>query len=676
MSSDSVVISSVSFPDPTTLALVADVQYHEPYVSAGLNRKLRGILKEGFYTGFLPRLGGGLALVITSADAEGHTGSASVNIGSDYQLTIRQQKDVKLQLSAGTKFAIVLKGVYTLGSDTYQVNSKSNIQAAEINAKTYTDSFVLGEGELLICTVSVPAGVTELTEDMIDSTGKKVATIGIELSNDYQSQEEKKAATPKAVSDGIDNHEKKVNPHPQYLQAKNNLSDLTDKSKARGSLELGSAATKDVGTGAGQVIGVGGFGLGADKINTVAIDFKTRIFRAGESLLLKMESCTNVPDGLPKGPGEYVYAHCLGVRDNSYGCTVIFIAHNSANITFIGTRYNNTNSGWVLMRVGNQAEFAKYLSLAGGDITGRLGVSGALQVGKSGTESLITLGASTVLRDNANNALVISSESGAGTQAGVFLRPIASADSTMQMQGNADGWFTDKFTTKNLKVPGKDAITKSGAYAYTDGSQKFNQTDGLFMLGVGEQYGKIRFTEMVGKRAFIGFEIKGGDKTAWLEFRQDGSFVINGADVAPVGIPQPWPLSVAPSGWLICNGAAFDKAMYPYLAAAYPSGKLPDLRGEFIRGWDAGRGVDAGRAILSAQGDAIRNITGSINAIGGEGGAIYYKSTPAKTSWVHWGGDNTFHDVMSYGFDASRVVPTASENRPRNIAFNYIVRAA
>ncbi|WP_227505605.1 phage tail protein, partial [Klebsiella aerogenes] len=83
------------------------------------------------------------------------------------------------------------------------------------------------------------------------------------------------------------NHIAEANPHAQYLQAKNNLSELTDKSKARGSLELGSAATKDVGTEAGNVIGVGGFGLGADKISTTAIDFKTRIFRAGESLLLK-----------------------------------------------------------------------------------------------------------------------------------------------------------------------------------------------------------------------------------------------------------------------------------------------------------------------------------------------------------------------------------------------------
>ncbi|SLM63443.1 Phage tail fiber protein [Dickeya aquatica] len=49
------------------------------------------------------------------------------------------------------------------------------------------------------------------------------------------------------------------------------------------------------------------------------------------------------------------------------------------------------------------------------------------------------------------------------------------------------------------------------------------------------------------------------------------------------------------AGWLKCNGQAFDKTLYPKLARAYPAGVLPDLRGEFIRGWDDGRGVDAGR---------------------------------------------------------------------------------
>ncbi|WP_446494980.1 phage tail protein [Escherichia coli] len=56
-----------------------------------------------------------------------------------------------------------------------------------------------------------------------------------------------------------------------------------------------------------------------------------------------------------------------------------------------------------------------------------------------------------------------------------------------------------------------------------------------------------------------------------------------------------------PTGWLKCNGAAFSSEMYPKLAKAYPTNKLPDLRGEFIRGWDDGRGIDAGRTLLSGQ---------------------------------------------------------------------------
>ncbi|MHB9189833.1 phage tail protein [Escherichia coli] len=76
----------------------------------------------------------------------------------------------------------------------------------------------------------------------------------------------------------------------------------------------------------------------------------------------------------------------------------------------------------------------------------------------------------------------------------------------------------------------------------------------------------------------------------------------------PVGVPVPWPSATPPTGWLKCNGAAFDKVKYPRLATAYPSGKLPDLRGEFIRGWDDGRGIDTERALLSIQSDEVRKL--------------------------------------------------------------------
>ncbi|EBI4804765.1 integrase [Salmonella enterica] len=146
----------------------------------------------------------------------------------------------------------------------------------------------------------------------------------------------------------------------------------------------------------------------------------------------------------------------------------------------------------------------------------------------------------------------------------------------------------------------------------------------------------------------------------------------------PVGVPVPWSSATPPTGWLKCNGAAFSAEEYPELAKVYPTNKLPDLRGEFIRGWDDGRGVDAGRQLLSSQGDAIRNIEGFADGgIGMSFDAIRGAFYDAGTRSARMPNNTTTIDKTDdLGFDASRVVPTANENRPRNIAFNYIVRAA
>ncbi|ENU8217607.1 phage tail protein, partial [Salmonella enterica] len=80
----------------------------------------------------------------------------------------------------------------------------------------------------------------------------------------------------------------------------------------------------------------------------------------------------------------------------------------------------------------------------------------------------------------------------------------------------------------------------------------------------------------------------------------------------PVGVPIPWPSATPPTGWLKCNGAAFTASQYPKLALAYPALRLPDLRGEFIRGWDDGRGVDANRELLTSQSYAMQKIMGSL----------------------------------------------------------------
>ncbi|WP_343103237.1 phage tail protein [Escherichia coli] len=144
----------------------------------------------------------------------------------------------------------------------------------------------------------------------------------------------------------------------------------------------------------------------------------------------------------------------------------------------------------------------------------------------------------------------------------------------------------------------------------------------------------------------------------------------------PVGVPVPWPSATPPTGWLKCNGAAFSAEEYPELAKGYPTNKLPDLRGEFIRGWDDGRGIDTNRSLLSSQGDAIRNIIGALvdvrfNTYPSDSGVFTTSVIGDASSDSIKGGY-----AKRVTFDASRVVPTANENRPRNIAFNYIVRAA
>lgn len=149
----------------------------------------------------------------------------------------------------------------------------------------------------------------------------------------------------------------------------------------------------------------------------------------------------------------------------------------------------------------------------------------------------------------------------------------------------------------------------------------------------------------------------------------------------PVGFPLPWPQATPPGGWLKCNGATFDKVKYPKLATAYPSGVLPDLRGEFIRGWDDGRGVDVGRTLLFAQ--SSQNLSHSHDetaAYGGNpGGDVSTdRSRFAKTYYT---GLNDLYSRPVNGWtgaisDLYTAASGGGESRPRNIAFNYIVRAA
>ena len=118
----------------------------------------------------------------------------------------------------------------------------------------------------------------------------------------------------------------------------------------------------------------------------------------------------------------------------------------------------------------------------------------------------------------------------------------------------------------------------------------------------------------------------------------------------PSGMYAPFKGSTCPSGWLAADG----------------TNGSADLRGQFIRGWSNGSTTDSGRGVGSYQGDAIRNITGDVGPIDGT-----YTGVFSADYTIGWGATSNSHSDPAAKFDASRVVPTASEDRPVNIALLY-----
>lgn len=153
-----------------------------------------------------------------------------------------------------------------------------------------------------------------------------------------------------------------------------------------------------------------------------------------------------------------------------------------------------------------------------------------------------------------------------------------------------------------------------------------------------------------------------------------------------VGIPLPFPLVDIPAGYLAMNGQQFDKTQYPKLALKYPSGQLPDLRGEFIRGWDNERGVDTGRDLLSTQigspavqeankiGHVISMYGNNLTNIG------FDKSATSEPS-VSIRANNNLSNIVNRNENTGASgnlgadIQFIGRTRPRNIAFQYICLA-
>lgn len=153
-----------------------------------------------------------------------------------------------------------------------------------------------------------------------------------------------------------------------------------------------------------------------------------------------------------------------------------------------------------------------------------------------------------------------------------------------------------------------------------------------------------------------------------------------------------WPRAQMPHEiWTDCGmefipymAQSFDGVKYPLLSQLHPTNVLPaDMRGYVARGWDNGRGVDTGRALMSVQGDAIRNITGTI-ANDQENG-LFWTGVKSATGafgivntsgWAANAARTTTSTATTLSFSAAKAgLPTAEENRVKSVAWNFIVRA-
>lgn len=617
---DVTVVTSVTYPSPESLALVADVQYHEPYLSAALNRKFRGIVDPGFYAGFLPKPGGGMNLLITSVDGDKTAGAASVDIGEFYQVTIQHRKDISLALSAGKKYAIVLKGRYLLGEDTYQVNTASHIYAAEFIARTYTDSYQLGDGELLVCTVNIPAGVSAITQEMIDTSERINRTIGIDISDSVTSTRSDVAASSLAVKKAYDLAKSKYTAQDASTTQKGLVqlsSETNSDSETMAATPKAVKSVKDLADTKAPIespslTGTPTAPTAAQGTNNTQIA-TTAYVRAAISALVG--SSPEALDTLNE------LAEALG-NDPNFATTMTnaLAGKQPLDATLTALAALATGANKLPYFTGKDTVAQTDLTSVGRDILAKTSTLAVIQY--LGLRELGTSGEKIPLLSTANTWSARQTFNGGITGA---LTGNADTATKLKTAININGVRFDGST--NISIP---TITSRGRVTALTGTTQGAAT-GLQMYeaynnGYPTAYGNV--LHLTGAAAvgegelLIGWSgTSGAHAPAYIRSRRDTTdanwspwaqlytSAHPPAEFYPVGAPIPWPSDVVPTGYAIMQGQTFDTSAYPKLAVAYPSGVIPDMRGWTIKGKPA-----SGRAVLSQEQDGIKSHTHSASA--------------------------------------------------------------
>ena len=265
---------------------------------------------------------------------------------------------------------------------------------------------------------------------------------------------------------------------------------------------------------------------------------------------------------------------------------------------------------------------------------------------------------------------------------------LGGANGVANLQGrqlaNRTAWLKSKIDNLGFGTTGvpvytgnlNSLLTSGWWYATTAATNKpSGATEGFVQVVeyVTADYSYQVFHSITADRIWTRRVLDGPTFGSWSEIGRAADLVTLNDQL--IGSVATFAMNTPPTGWFKCNGAAISRATYAALFAkigtTFGAGNgsttfnLPDLRGEFVRGWDDGRGLDPGRVFGSAQGYATEAHTHFLRmqTLGGinNNGSSPYATTVANSN------DSTTTMTQAQ-------VGGEGETRPRNIALLYAIK--
>ncbi|EKR6165441.1 prophage tail fiber N-terminal domain-containing protein, partial [Escherichia coli] len=531
----------------------------------------------------------------TSAESSKTAAASSASSAASSASSASASKDEATRQASAAKGSATTastKATEATGSATAAAQSKSTAESAATRAETAAK-----RAEDIASAVAL--------EDA--STTKKGI---VQLSSATNSTSETLAATPKAVKAANDNANSRV-PSNRKVNGKALTADIT-------------LTPKDIGTLNSVTISFSG-GAGWFKLATVTMPQASSIVY----IALIGGAGYNVGSPQQAGISELVLRAGNGKPKGITGALWKRTAVGLTNFAWINTSGDTYD---IYVEIGNYATSVNIHW----DCTTNASVSIYTSPTYSASKPSSVTGGVVYTMYSSHQKPTPSDIGALPTTGGTISGPLSVTDGiTGALKGNADtatklaavpkingvkfdGSADINLTPENI---GAFARRSTGAYADSDGAVPWNAESGAYnVTRSGDSYILVNFYTGVGSCRTLQMKAHYRNRGLFYRSSRDGyGFEEDWAEVYtsknlppesyPVGAPIPWPSDTVPSGYALMQGQTFDKSAYPKLAAAYPSGVIPDMRGWTIKGKPA-----SGRAVLSQEQDGIKSHTHSASA--------------------------------------------------------------